>query len=169
MDRLKKGGWLTLERLLRWSINPRWRSRVLRLCGADIGSQVRIYETIFFNLSNGFRNLAVQTDAHIGTGCLVDLHGRVRIGKGAVISPGVTLLTHADPGSEHRSPIAVTHPPYTAPVDIGPYSWIGARAVILPGVTIGGEAIIAAGAVVTHDVPPGETWGGVPARHLNRS
>ena len=169
MDRVKKGGWLLLERMLRWAINPRLRSRVLRLCGAEIGSEVRIYETVFFNLSNGFRNLEVQTDAHIGTACLIDLHGPVRIGKGAVISPGSTLLTHADPGSEHRSPVAVTHPPYTASVHIGQYSWIGARAVVLPGVTIGSEAIIAAGAVVTQDVPPGETWGGVPARRLTTS
>jgi acetyltransferase-like isoleucine patch superfamily enzyme len=159
--------WLLVERLLRWSINPRLRARLLRLVGADIGSGVRIYESSFFNLSQGFRNLTIAPDAHVGTACLIDLHGPVRVGRGAVISPGVTLLTHADPGSEHGSPLADIHPPSTAPIDIGAFAWVGARSLILPGVSIGSRAIVAAGAVVIHDVPDGETWGGVPARRLN--
>lgn len=52
----------------------------------------------------------------------------------------------------------------TAPVRIGDHVWIGTRAVVLKGVTIGDGAIVAAGAVVTSDVPPGAVVGGVPAR-----
>lgn len=46
---------------------------------------------------------------------------------------------------------------------------IFAGATVLPGVTIGEEAVVAAGAVVTRDVPPGETWGGIPAKRLSSS
>lgn len=45
--------------------------------------------------------------------------------------------------------------------------WIGCHVTVLPGVTIHQGAIVAAGAVVTHDIPAGETWGGIPARPLN--
>lgn len=53
-----------------------------------------------------------------------------------------------------------------APVVLKQGSWIGAGAMILPGVVVGEGAAVAAGAVVTHDVPPGEIWAGVPARRI---
>jgi len=49
---------------------------------------------------------------------------------------------------------------------VGANVWVGANCVLLPGVTIGDNALIAAGSVVTRDVPPNEIWGGVPARKL---
>jgi acetyltransferase-like isoleucine patch superfamily enzyme len=52
----------------------------------------------------------------------------------------------------------------TAPVTIGDHVWLGTRAIILKGVTIGDGALVAAGAVVTKDVPPKTLVGGVPAR-----
>ena len=54
------------------------------------------------------------------------------------------------------------------PIVIEDDVWIGASATVLGGVTIGEGAIIGAGAVVTRDVPPGETYAGVPARRLHR-
>jgi acetyltransferase-like isoleucine patch superfamily enzyme len=56
--------------------------------------------------------------------------------------------------------------PMTLPVHIGNHVWIGTRAIILKGVTIGDGAVVAAGAVVTADVAPGMLVGGVPARPL---
>lgn len=52
------------------------------------------------------------------------------------------------------------------PVHIGNHVWVGMNATIMKGVTIGDNAIIAAGALVTKDVPAGEIWGGVPARFI---
>ena len=52
------------------------------------------------------------------------------------------------------------------PIRVGEHCWIGTGAIILQGVTIGDGAVIAAGAVVTKDVPPYEIWGGVPARKI---
>ena len=56
----------------------------------------------------------------------------------------------------------------TKPVVIGDDVWIGANAVILPGVTIGPHSVVAAGAVVTRDVPPGCVVGGVPAKVIRQ-
>ena len=53
-----------------------------------------------------------------------------------------------------------------APVTVGNKVWIGANATLLPGVSVGEGAIVAAGAVVTKDVPPGAIVGGVPARFI---
>jgi len=55
---------------------------------------------------------------------------------------------------------------WAKPVRIGARVWIGGGAIVLPGVTIGDDATIAAGAVVTHDVPPRVVAGGVPCRVL---
>lgn len=54
----------------------------------------------------------------------------------------------------------------STPVHIGKNVWIGANAVILRGVSIGDGAIIAAGAVVNHDIPAYEVWGGIPAKKI---
>ena len=92
--------------------------------------------------------------------------GGCQIGDGTMIATGVTILTTTHDSSatvmrktaEHRA------------VTIGKEVWIGAGAIILPGVEIGDNAIVAAGGVVTHNVNPYQVVGGVPARVLwNRS
>ena len=54
-------------------------------------------------------------------------------------------------------------------IHIGKNVWIGGRAIVLPGVTVGDDAIIAAGAVVTKDVPQGATVAGVPAKMVGKT
>ena len=70
-------------------------------------------------------------------------------------------------GAHDHTPGAPRRLSYTAPLVVGAHTWIGARAIVLPScVSIGEGATVGAGAVVTHDVPPGEVWGGNPARRL---
>lgn len=165
--RLRLGGWLIAELFLRLAVNPRLRARLLKCLGADIGGNVRVYETRFFNFQNGFRNLHLADDVHVGTGCLFDLAGPLYLARGVVVSPGTMVLTHSDPGAAHGSPLTQRFPPSTEGVSIASHVWVGAGAVILAGAEIGREAVIAAGAVVTGSVPAHEVWGGVPARRID--
>lgn len=162
------GMFLLLEKLLRWSINPRLRARLLRLFGASVGRNVRVYEIQLFNLQHGFRNLELADDVHIGPGCRLDLASRLIVGARTTLSPGVAVLTHADPGSTHGSRLATAYPPRFAQVLIGTDCWIGASATVLAGATLQDCCVVAAGAVVTHDVATATVVGGVPARMLKR-
>jgi maltose O-acetyltransferase len=78
------------------------------------------------------------------------------------ISPQVAIVTVPQPAAD-------VHPPASGgPVRIDDHVWIGMRAMIMPGVTVGRGAIVAAGALVTEDVAPLDIVGGVPARTIGR-
>lgn len=65
----------------------------------------------------------------------------------------------------------VDDPQFTAdfkPIKVGHHCWLGTGAIILQGVSIGDGAVVAAGAVVTKDIPSYEVWGGVPARYIRK-
>jgi maltose O-acetyltransferase len=86
---------------------------------------------------------------------------RVDIGDNVMIGPNVTIATVGhplDPEGRRR------HLAFAKPIKIGNDVWIGANVVILPGVTIGDNVVIGAGAVVTKDLPGGTVCAGVPAK-----
>jgi acetyltransferase-like isoleucine patch superfamily enzyme len=89
--------------------------------------------------------------------------GPVKIGNHVNLAQGITVtaLNHTFTNPEKRIDEQGVS---TTPVAIGDDIWIGANAVILPGVTIGEHSVVAAGAVVTKDVPPHSLVAGVPAR-----
>ncbi|WP_375464290.1 sugar O-acetyltransferase [uncultured Methylobacterium sp.] len=89
----------------------------------------------------------------------------VTIGEGTQIGPGVQILTadHPRDPAERRAGLE-----FGRPIAIGANVWIGGAALILPGVTVGDDAIVGAGAVVTQDVAPGATVVGNPARPVSR-
>ncbi|RYZ60817.1 MAG: sugar O-acetyltransferase, partial [Proteobacteria bacterium] len=91
----------------------------------------------------------------------------VRIGHDCLIAPRVSIFTATHPTDAETRASGVE---YGKPVRIGNRVWIGGHAVINPGVTIGDNVIVAAGAVVTRDVPSNVVVAGVPAkivRHLD--
>jgi acetyltransferase-like isoleucine patch superfamily enzyme len=104
---------------------------------------------------NGFR---LGAHSRINRDCCLDVRGQLQIGDNVSVSPEVAILT-----ASHR----VDHPEFRVeirPVVIEDHVWIGTRAMILPGVTLGHGCVVAAGAVVTRDAPPLTILAGVPAR-----
>lgn len=102
----------------------------------------------------------------IGAFCVVDGSGGLTIGRGCDVSCGVQIYTHS---TVRR---CVSGRRYNeidrAPVVIGDHVFLGANAVVMMGVTIGDRAVVAAGAVVTGDVPDDAVVGGVPAKVIGR-
>lgn len=88
----------------------------------------------------------------------------VRIGSGCTLSWNCQILDH----DFHALVVDGVERPSSAPVVLGDRVWVGTGAIILKGVTIGDDAVVAAGAVVTRDVGPGTVVGGSPARVLGR-
>ncbi len=110
--------------------------------------------------------ICIGDHTHIGRCTVVSGLGGVTIGNGCAISSHVSIYSQSN---QYRAapylPI-LENPVHYAKVTIGDDVWIGAGAVILPGITIGDHAIVGAGAVVTRDVPPWNIVAGVPARSL---
>lgn len=110
------------------------------------------------------KNLTIGRRVFINSGCKIQDQGGVTIGDDVLIGHDVVIATlnHAfDP--DRRGDLV------PAPVTIADKVWIGAHATVLPGVTIGEGAIVAAGAVVTKDVAPGTVVGGVPAKFIKNA
>lgn len=104
-------------------------------------------------------NITIGTNVFINACCNFQDQGGIHIGDGSLIGHKVVLATlNHGFAPEDRGTL------YPSPIVIGRNVWVGASATILPGVTIGDNAIIAAGAVVTKDVAENTIIGGVPAR-----
>ena len=89
----------------------------------------------------------------------------VHIGNHVMIGPGATIITVNHPLSPKGRR---NHLGQAKPVAIGNDVWIGANCTILPGVTVGSNVVVAAGAVVTKDVPDNCVVGGVPAKVIKQ-
>ncbi len=111
-----------------------------------------------FNADYG-QNIKVGKNVFINSGCCFQDQGGIEIGDDVLIGQQVVIATlNHDLNPKKRANML------PAPVRIGNGVWVGAHATILSGVTIGDGAVIAAGAVVTKDVPENTVVGGVPAK-----
>lgn len=93
--------------------------------------------------------------------------GDIAIGQNCLVSQFCSLVA-ANHGLEKCSPIKVQALSIKCGVVLEDDVWLGAGVHVLPGVCVGQGAVIAAGSVVTHDVPAYEIWGGVPARKIGQ-
>jgi acetyltransferase-like isoleucine patch superfamily enzyme len=139
-----------------------WYRRVL---GAELGPGASLHLgcSIWLDSPGRVRRerlLRIGARAWIGQRSTLDVRYGIEIGDDVAISPMVTILT-ATHDPEHPS-----FPMVGRPVVIEDHAWIATRAMIMPGVRIGRGAIVAAGAIVTRDVPPGTIVGGAPARPI---
>lgn len=126
-----------------WAPGNDLRVALLRKCGYQIGSEVYVGQGL------------VIADK------LEDSGADVRIGNRVSIGPNVTIVTASSPNKSRLAPIVgVTR----GRVVIDDDAWIGAGAILLPGVTVGAMSIVGAGAVVNQDIPPRCLAVGVPAK-----
>lgn len=95
-----------------------------------------------------------------------EYRGLVRFGERVAVATGVTIVAASGPNNSRLSslPYVQANLTVTAPVEIGDDAWIGAQAVILPGVTVGEGTVVGAGAVVHRSTKPFSVVAGVPAR-----
>ncbi|MDR2455281.1 MAG: sugar O-acetyltransferase [Deltaproteobacteria bacterium] len=105
------------------------------------------------------KNISLGKGVFINSGCRFQDQGGITIGDGVLIGHLAVLAT-----LNHALAPKRRHDMRPAPIAIGKNAWIGAGAIVLPGVTIGEGAVVAAGAVVIGDVPPKVVAGGVPAK-----
>jgi acetyltransferase-like isoleucine patch superfamily enzyme len=108
------------------------------------------------------RRVSIDSGTVIDQGCRLFTTGGLVIGRRVYISPGVWLITGSRDLDDPQ------FPSHYRPIVIDDYAWIGARATILSGVTIGEGAVVMAGALVSRDVAPYTIVGGVPARPIGR-
>lgn len=142
-------------------------ARVLRSYGADVAPTAAVVGPLsVINAARDFSHLSIGPGAHVGSEVMIDLVERVTIGEGATVSMRCSIITHLDMG---HGPLAERRPRETGAVTILPGAYVGAGATILHGVTVGREAIVAAGALVHSDVPDGAVVGGVPAKPIQRA
>jgi acetyltransferase-like isoleucine patch superfamily enzyme len=110
-------------------------------------------------------NISVGRAVFIGSSCAFTGHADIDIADQVMIAHKVNLVTAGHPVEPDKRRAYIT----AEPIKIETNVWIGAAATILPGVTVGADAVVAAGAVVTRDVPPSTVVAGVPAtvvKHL---
>jgi len=138
-----------------------WYRRVLGMrIGEGSALLMDLYLYIRGRAKPGKQGIVIGRRTVINQHCCLDGRGWLTIGDDVDISPGVWILTD---GHDMEDPLFRET---LAPVRIGNHVWIGSRAMILPGVTVGEGAVVAAGAVVTRDVEPYTVVAGVPARQI---
>lgn len=103
---------------------------------------------------------------YVGSGCNIGFRVHMDCRNGVRIGNNVTMATESMIWTAHHDYNDVHFKAHGGKVTIGDYCWICSRAIILPGVTIGKGAVVAAGAVVCKDVAPWTVVGGVPAKKI---
>lgn len=131
-----------------------------RLTGKEIDPTFRLFPPFYTDFG---KNITIGRDVFINSGCHFQDQGGIEIGDGALIGHNVVLAT-----VNHDLDPAMNRKNHYAPIKIGAHAWIGSNATILSGVSIGEWSVVAAGAVVTKDVPPMTVVGGVPARTIKK-
>jgi len=135
------------------AVRAAWRE----LTGQTVDESFRLIPPV---RSDHGLNIRVGRKVFVNHGCTLNDIGGIDIGDEVMLGPNVSLITSGhpvDPGERTRRITA-------APIVIGRNVWVAAGATVLQGVTVGADSVVAAGAVVTRDVPPATLVAGVPAR-----
>ena len=142
----------------------RLRVRILRAAGFHIGHGTVILGPVRFTAArNPASHVTFGKNDVVNFGCLFEAAAEITIGDDVGIGQEVMVLTN-----RHKmgNPGRRLGPLEALPVRVEDGAWLSTRAVVVPGVTIGEGAVVAAGAVVTRSVAPHTVVGGVPAQRI---
>ena len=154
--------------------NPRNTTKILRAFGATVGDRTTFKRGLTLdnsfedaNSRGDFGHLVIGANCYIGDGVYFDLANRIELGDNVVLSGQVAILTHADC---NRSPLlARRFPRQCLPVRVHDGAWLGFRATVLAGVTVGREAVVAANALLREHAGPRTLYAGLPAKPIVRT
>jgi acetyltransferase-like isoleucine patch superfamily enzyme len=134
------------------------RNLLSQIIGANVDESTTVFTPLYINYG---KNTTIGKNVFINFDCVFLDLGGISIEDNVLIAPKVSLLTEGHPiEPENRQSLTV------APIHLKKNAWIGANATILPGVTIGENAVVAAGSVVSKDVLDNTVVGGIPAKVL---
>jgi acetyltransferase-like isoleucine patch superfamily enzyme len=131
------------------------------LIGKPVGDRFNLVPPFY---SDYGLNITVGQAVFVGYECAFTGHAAIDIADGVMIAYKVNLITAGHPVEPDKRKAYIT----AEPIAIDTNVWIRAAATILPGVRIGADSVVGAGAVVTHDVPAATVVAGVPARVVRR-
>jgi len=152
-----------METLLHWSLPP-VRVWLLRLLGATIGKGTIILNCMFYNAYHyGFSKLTVGDNCFIGDEVMIDLRGETVLEDYVTLSNRVSMVTHMNVGYIHH-PLQKKFPTSESFIHFHYGCFVGTGAILLPGVIIGEQSVVGAGAVVTKNVSAKTIVVGVPAK-----
>ena len=134
------------------------REYMCRITGRNIDESFRMFLPFYTDFG---KNIAVGDEVFINACCHFQDHGGVTLGDGCQIGHNVVFAT-----LDHGLAPEDRKTTYPAPIVLGKNVWIGSNATILQGVTIGDNAVVGAGTVVTKDVEANTVVGGVPAHFI---
>jgi len=131
----------------------------------EIAGNPRIHPTASLRCGE---NIYLGKNSHINQYCCIwaSRNSKIMLGDNLLMGPGVKIFS-SNHGSKMGVPMNV-QPPIERDIIIGNDVWLGANAVVVAGVTIGDGAIVAAGSVVTKDMPAYTIVGGIPAKPLKK-
>lgn len=157
--KMREAAYATKELLLQMnnSADPvKIRALLSQITGSETDESVAVFTPLYINFG---RHTKIGKNVFINFDCVFLDLGGITIEDNVQIAPKVSLLSEGHPLSPvSRGSLTVGH------IHIKKNAWIGANATILPGVTVGENAIVAAGAVVSNDVPDNSVVGGIPAK-----
>lgn len=151
--------------LYRVSLTPSHhiRNAVYRyVCGLNLGEKAVVYYGAEIRQPS---KIWIGKGSIIGDNSILDGRNGIRIGNNVVFASNVRIWTEQH---DHRDPWFRCETQKHGPVIIDDHAWIGSHTVILHSVHIGEGAVVAAGAVVTHDVPPFSIVAGIPAKIIGK-
>lgn len=139
----------------------------LSLSGIRLGNNVSIHRNTIIECTGVIRNLGegleIGNNVGIAQNCFIQVRGKVKIGNDVMFGPGVSIFSEEHGFSDVGVPM-VEQPEIRKGVTIESNVWIGTRAVILDGVTIGEGSIVAAGSIVRESVPQYSIVAGIPGK-----